>query len=88
MIFAPLLAQATSRLGIVPTVSTFAYHPYQVARSIGTLDQVSAGQASWNMVTGSSNRAGVFADPDKVHPIDFQGKYFASRCPLNSGPLA
>jgi FMN-dependent oxidoreductase (nitrilotriacetate monooxygenase family) len=46
---------ATSRLGIVPTLSTFAYHPYLTARIIGTLDQISNGRAGWNMVTGSSD---------------------------------
>jgi FMN-dependent oxidoreductase (nitrilotriacetate monooxygenase family) len=30
--------------------------------------------------------SGVFADPSKVHSIDFEGKYFKSRGPLNSGP--
>ncbi|MGM1062376.1 NtaA/DmoA family FMN-dependent monooxygenase [Saccharothrix sp. Mg75] len=29
---------------------------------------------------------GVFADPDKVRPIHFRGKYFASRGPLNTVP--
>lgn len=130
-ILAPILAQATSHIGIVPTISTFAYHPYLVARTIGTLDLLSNGRAGWNMVTGSSDRAvqnygmdameghddryeiasefcdvvnalwdswepgaivadpqtGVFVDPSKVHPINFKGKYFSSRGPLNSGPL-
>ena len=55
---ATLMAAATSRLGIVPTLSTFAYHPYLTARIIGTLDQVSDGRAGWNMVTGSSDFSG------------------------------
>ncbi len=54
-VVATLMAQATRHLGIVPTLSTFAYHPYLVARIVGTLDQVSAGRAGWNMVTGSSD---------------------------------
>ena len=49
------MAAATTRLGIVPTLSTFAYHPYLTARIIGTLDQVSGGRGGWNMVTGSSD---------------------------------
>ncbi|WP_181782784.1 NtaA/DmoA family FMN-dependent monooxygenase [Pseudonocardia pini] len=131
LMLAPLLASATSRIGIVPTISTFAYHPYLVARTVGTLDQLSGGRAGWNMVTGSSDRAvqnygmaamephdtryemasefcdlvnalwdswepgavvadpesGVFVDPEKVRPVDFHGKWYASRGPLNSGPL-
>ena len=29
---------------------------------------------------------GVFADPARVHSIDFEGQYYRSRGPLNSGP--
>lgn len=32
------------------------------------------------------HESGVFADPSKVHSIDFEGKYFKCRGPLNSGP--
>jgi FMN-dependent oxidoreductase (nitrilotriacetate monooxygenase family) len=129
-VIASLMLAATSRIGIVPTLSTFAYHPYLVARTVGTLDQISGGRAGWNMVTGSSDFAaqnfgmeklpehdlryemaaeyidvvtrlwdswdkgaivadhdsGVLVDPSKVHTIDFQGTYYASRGPLNSGP--
>ncbi len=129
-VIATLMAQATKFLGIVPTLSTFAYHPYLVARIVGTLDQISAGRGGWNMVTGSSDfaaqnfgmdalpphdtryemahefidvvtqlwdswepdailadrKTGVLIDPAKVHTIDYRGKYYASRGPLNSGP--
>jgi FMN-dependent oxidoreductase (nitrilotriacetate monooxygenase family) len=51
------MLSATSRIGIVPTLATFAYPPYILARLLGTLDQVSGGRAGWNMVTGSSTRA-------------------------------
>jgi FMN-dependent oxidoreductase (nitrilotriacetate monooxygenase family) len=125
-----LMAAATTRLGIVPTLSTFAYHPYLTARIVGTLDQVSGGRAGYNMVTGSSDlsamnfgmprlpehdlrydmaeeyiqickqlwgswepgaivadrESGVLIDPEKVHTIDFEGRYHSSRGPLNSGP--
>ncbi len=30
------------------------------------------------------HESGVFADPRKVHPIDFEGKYFKSKGPLNN----
>ncbi len=129
-VVASLMAQGTKHLGIVPTLSTFAYHPYLVARIVGTLDQVSGGRGGWNMVTGSSDfsamnfgldalpphdqryemaheyidvvtklwdswepgaivadrKSGVLIDPTKVHTIDYKGKYYASRGPLNSGP--
>jgi FMN-dependent oxidoreductase (nitrilotriacetate monooxygenase family) len=54
-VIASLMAAVTRGLGIVPTLSTFAYHPYLTARITSTLDQVSAGRAGWNMVTGSSD---------------------------------
>jgi FMN-dependent oxidoreductase (nitrilotriacetate monooxygenase family) len=57
-VVATLMAAATTRLGIVPTLSTFAYHPYLTARIVGTLDQVSDGRGGWNMVTGSSDFSG------------------------------
>lgn len=54
-VVATLMCAATSRLGIVPTLSTFAYHPYLSARILGTLDQISGGRCGWNMVTGSAD---------------------------------
>ena len=127
---ATLMAAQTSRLGIVPTLSTFAYPPYLLARLVATLDQVSAGRIGWNMVTGSSDHAamnyglpgmpehdlrydmadeymacvnalwdswdpdaiiadaasGVLVDPARVRQVDFDGRWYKSRGPLNSGP--
>jgi FMN-dependent oxidoreductase (nitrilotriacetate monooxygenase family) len=34
----------------------------------------------------SDDETGVFADPSKVHAIDFEGQYYKCRGPLNSGP--
>jgi FMN-dependent oxidoreductase (nitrilotriacetate monooxygenase family) len=127
---ATLMAGVTKHVGLVPTLSTFSYAPYLVARMISTLDQLSGGRAGWNMVTGSSNLSAqnfgaeklpphdqrydmaeefveivrqlwtswepgaivgdeersVLIDPAKVHTIDYKGKYYSSRGPLNSGP--
>lgn len=57
-VIAAMMLAATKHIGIVPTLSTFAYHPYLTARTVGTLDQVSGGRAGWNMVTGSSDFSG------------------------------
>jgi FMN-dependent oxidoreductase (nitrilotriacetate monooxygenase family) len=130
MMVAPYMLQATRRIGIVPTVSTFAFHPYQLARQLGSLDQLSGGRAGWNVVTGSSDRgwqnfgfdgmfehdlrydhaaefvdvanalwdswdpdaivadveSGELADPAKVRTVDFEGRWFKTRGPLNCGP--
>jgi len=127
---AALMTQVTSRIGIVPTFGTYAYHPYLLARLVATLDQVSAGRAGWNAVTGSSDfaamnfglngmpehdlrydmadeymavvralwgswepgaivadhKSGVLVDHTKVHGVNYEGKYFKTRGPLNSGP--
>ena len=69
-VVASLMMAATSRLGIVPTLSTFAYHPYLTARIVGTLDQVSGGRAGWNMVTGSSDYSGQNFGLDKLPEHD------------------
>ncbi len=58
-VVAALMTQVTSRIGIVPTFGTYAYHPYLLARLMATLDQVSGGRAGWNAVTGSSDFAAM-----------------------------
>jgi FMN-dependent oxidoreductase (nitrilotriacetate monooxygenase family) len=129
-VVATLLANATSRIGIVPTFGTFAYPPFLLARLVTTLDQVSDGRIGWNMVTGSSDFAarnfglpampehdlryemaeeyiaavrglwdswaadavvaevgsGRLVDPAKVRSVDFEGRWYKSRGPLNAGP--
>jgi len=124
----PLLAQATSRLGIVGTMSTSFYPPFLLARLSATLDHMCRGRFGWNIVTSGEDRAaqnfgmeqltehdlrydiadeyvdlvcqlwdswepdavvldrdtGVYADGSKVHTIDFNGRYFKSRGPLNT----
>jgi FMN-dependent oxidoreductase (nitrilotriacetate monooxygenase family) len=130
MMVAPYMLQATEHIGIVPTVSTFAYHPYLLARLMGSLDQLSGGRTGWNVVTGSNDQAwqmfgydgmdehdrrydmasefvdaanalwdswepgalindpvsGRLVDPSKVHRVDFEGEWYRTRGPLNSGP--
>jgi FMN-dependent oxidoreductase (nitrilotriacetate monooxygenase family) len=53
----PLLAQATSRLGLVPTISTSFYPPYLLARLIATLDLMSQGRVGCNFVTSTASAA-------------------------------
>ncbi|MFK0205648.1 NtaA/DmoA family FMN-dependent monooxygenase [Agrobacterium sp. NPDC090283] len=47
------LSQATSRIGLIATISTTFHHPFNLARQIGTLDHLSGGRAGWNAVTSS-----------------------------------
>lgn len=45
------LAARTSNIGLIATVSSTFVEPYNLARSIGTVDRISNGRAGWNVVT-------------------------------------
>ncbi|MCW2551703.1 MAG: FMNH2-dependent monooxygenase [Mycobacterium sp.] len=127
---AVLMANATSRLGVVPTMSTSFYPPFLLARLASTIDHIARGRFGWNVVTSAEDRSaqnfgldklwehderyvraaeylelvsklweswepdaverdqmtGTFANFKKVHTVDFEGKYFKSRGPLNTAP--
>jgi FMN-dependent oxidoreductase (nitrilotriacetate monooxygenase family) len=51
----PLMARATKHLGLGPTLSTTFNQPYQLARSLGSLDLISKGRVAWNVVTSSTD---------------------------------
>jgi FMN-dependent oxidoreductase (nitrilotriacetate monooxygenase family) len=48
------LAATTEHLGLVATMTTTYNQPFSVARLFGSLDHVSDGRASWNVVTSTS----------------------------------
>lgn len=48
------VAMATSRIGLVATVSTLFAEPFTVARQLASLDLISDGRAAWNIVTSAS----------------------------------
>ncbi|WP_211314242.1 LLM class flavin-dependent oxidoreductase [Humitalea rosea] len=48
------LAMVTERIGLVATASTTYNEPFNLARSLATLDHISGGRAGWNLVTGFS----------------------------------
>jgi FMN-dependent oxidoreductase (nitrilotriacetate monooxygenase family) len=125
---AALMSMATTKLGIVATMSTTFYPPFMLARLCSTLDHIAKGRFGWNIVTsgedGSAQNFGMdkltehdlrydiadeylelvqqlwgswepgavvldreantFADFNKVHTIDFEGKWFKCRGPLNT----
>jgi FMN-dependent oxidoreductase (nitrilotriacetate monooxygenase family) len=125
---AVLMAQATARLGVVPTMSTSFYPPFLLARLCATIDHLARGRFGWNIVTSAEDQAaqnfgmdklyehderyamateyvdlvrqlweswapdavvrnrdtGTYADSAKVHAVDFVGKYYKSRGPLNT----
>lgn len=46
------LSSLTSHLGLAATISTTWHEPYNVARTLASLDRISGGRAGWNVVTG------------------------------------
>jgi FMN-dependent oxidoreductase (nitrilotriacetate monooxygenase family) len=127
---AVLIAAATSRLGVVATMSTTFWPPWMLARMSSTIDHIARGRFGWNIVSSAEDRAAqnfglesmpehderydvadeyvdlvcqlwdswepdsvvmdreslVYADGAKVHTVDFDGKYFKCRGPLNTVP--
>lgn len=61
------LAAATSRIGLVGTVSSSYSEPFTIARQFGSLDHISGGRAGWNVVTspleGSARNYGKTEHP-------------------------
>ena len=45
------LAVSTSRIGLIATLTTSYWEPYNVARLFASLDNISKGRAGWNVVT-------------------------------------
>ncbi len=45
------LAVSTARIGLVATLTTSYWEPYNVARQFASLDLISGGRAGWNVVT-------------------------------------
>src|ERR1700744_1056822 len=45
------VAASTSKIGLVATLTTSYWEPYNVARQFASLDQISRGRAGWNVVT-------------------------------------
>lgn len=50
-----MMARATRHIGLGATLSTTFHHPYQIARTLGTLDILSGGRMAWNIVTSASH---------------------------------
>ncbi|MBW7473368.1 LLM class flavin-dependent oxidoreductase [Paenibacillus oenotherae] len=57
------LAMCTERIGLIGTASTTYNEPFHVARQFASLDHISGGRASWNIVTSTNDvTAANFAD--------------------------
>ena len=57
---AALISAATTRLGVVATLSTLAYPPFMLARLCSTLDHIAGGRFGWNIVTSGEDIADLY----------------------------
>lgn len=58
---AALVAQATSRIAVMPSISTMHTHPFSFARSLASLDRISGGRAWINVVSSFRSGTGLGA---------------------------
>jgi FMN-dependent oxidoreductase (nitrilotriacetate monooxygenase family) len=68
MPLAALIGAATTRLGVVATMSTMAYPPFMLARLCTTLDHIARGRFGWNIVTSGEDTAAQNFGMDKLPP--------------------
>lgn len=65
------LATATTRIGLVATASTSYNEPAVLARTLASIDALSAGRAGWNLVTSASElEAANFGGGGLLAPLD------------------
>lgn len=50
------IAAGTERVGLITTASTTWNEPYNLARTLATLDSISSGRAAWNIVTSAAGQ--------------------------------
>src|SRR5215471_4366262 len=54
-----VLSATTTHIGLGATVSTSFGEPYHVARTFGSIDHITKGRATWNVVTSSADNAAL-----------------------------
>jgi FMN-dependent oxidoreductase (nitrilotriacetate monooxygenase family) len=65
---AAIIGAATTRLGVVATMSTMAYPPFLLARLASTMDSLSGGRFGWNIVTSGEDAAAQNFGMDELPP--------------------
>ncbi|MET7769521.1 LLM class flavin-dependent oxidoreductase [Nocardia sp. NPDC005366] len=68
------VAAATSRVGLIATLSSSYNHPYDVARRFASLDLLSGGRSGWNVVTtaGADAAANFGFDAEPEHAARYE----------------
>jgi FMN-dependent oxidoreductase (nitrilotriacetate monooxygenase family) len=65
---ATAMGMATTRLGVVATLSTLSYPPFLLARLCSTIDSLTRGRFGWNIVTSAEDLAAQNFGLDKLPP--------------------
>ena len=65
---AAIIAAATSKLGVVATMSTLAWPPFMLARVCTTIDHIAGGRFGWNIVTSGEDIAAQNFGLDQLPP--------------------
>jgi long-chain alkane monooxygenase len=69
---AAIISAATSRLGVVATMSTMAWPPFMLARVSTTIDHIAGGRFGWNIVTSGEDAAAQNFGLDKLPPREMR----------------
>ena len=67
---ATMVAAMTSKIGVVPTMSTLAWPPFMLARASSTIDHIAHGRFGWNIVTSGEDLAAQNFGMDALPPRD------------------
>jgi long-chain alkane monooxygenase len=65
---ATMVAAMTSKIGVVPTMSTLAWPPFMLARVSSTIDHIANGRFGWNIVTSGEDLAAQNFGMDVLPP--------------------
>ena len=66
------VSMVTSHIGLVATCSTTFSEPYNLARTLATLDHISGGRAGWNIVTGVPEYGPNFGRTELHHELRYE----------------
>ena len=69
---ATLMAYETTKLGVVPTMSTSFYPPFLLARLAATVDHIAHGRMGWNIVTSAEDRAAQNFGMEELYEHDLR----------------
>ncbi|PWR20910.1 NtaA/DmoA family FMN-dependent monooxygenase [Zavarzinia compransoris] len=67
-----MIAGATSKIGVVATLSTLGYPPFLLARLCSTIDSLADGRFGWNIVTSAENAAAQNFGLDALPPRELR----------------